>query len=311
MQRISVFLRTALALAGLAFVAHPFAAAQSAMDQFNSVYGSKSSAAGPQGPASSGTAISMEQVQKVGRKLDILGVYPGMPVKAAIGAIHAHNPAFTPTPESFKMSDVLDQTFTSHIHFRSPPEPNSGGVSPEIMDIQLTMQPMQPYVVQVVRNIQYNDSNNPTLTTTIAALRTKYGHESDSTPADPTHTDKFYWYYDENGQQVTGAAAKTLTAGACSYDADMKSSIVNGFDGQGSCAHYNYLVVEVHEVYPGSKNRLGQLMPPGLVRGMDLKAESIPLHVESAAATRKMLFAAREGRQQQEKKAAGKNKPVL
>ncbi len=121
---------------------------QSAMDQFNSVYGSKSSNAGSTGTAPRGSAESMDQIAKTGHKLDIVGVYLGMPAKAAIADIHANNPRLSTGPTSFKMNDVPDQTFTSRVLFQNPIE--GGGL--EIITIELTTQPMRPFVAQVSRH---------------------------------------------------------------------------------------------------------------------------------------------------------------
>lgn len=286
-------------------------AQQSAMDQFNSVYGSKSSTAAPTGAAPGGSTVSIDQVARIGHKLDIVGVYLGMPVKAAISALHAHNQNLAPQPQSFKMTDVPDQTFTSRILFQTSIQ----GGGQEIVTIDLTTQPMQPYIAQVSRYFQFNESNHPTVEATVAALRTKYGHESDFKPKDVTNTYTFFWFYDERGQQVTGPAAKMLSSTCGGVNGpEMQSLIVNGFDGRTGgqdCSQYSVLEATVEEWGPRRTNRLGQSEPPGLVFQMRIGARSIPLQIASADATRKMLFAAREARQSNQKKAAGQNKPEL
>ncbi len=284
---------------------------QSAMDQFNSVYGSKSSTAGSTGTAPGGSAVSIDQIAKIGHKLDIVGVYLGMPAKAAIADIHAHNPRLSIEPNSFKMNDVPDQTFTSRVLFQTSIQ--VGGL--EIITIELTTQPMQPLVAQVYRHFQFNESNHPTVEATVAALRAKYGHESDSRPKDATHTYTFFWFYDEGGQQVTGQAAKMLSNTCTALNGpEMQSMIVNGFDGKNAgqdCSQYSVLEATVEEWGPRRTNRQGQSEPPGLVFQMDIGARSIPLQIAGSDATRKMLFAAREARQSNQKKAAGQNTPVL
>ncbi len=114
---------------------------------------------------------------------------------------------------------------------------------------------------------------------------------------------------------MTGQAAKMLS-NTCTglNDPEMQSMIVNGFDGKNAgqaCSQYSVLEAIVEEWGQRRTNRLGQSEPPGLVFQMDIGARSTALQIAGSDATRKMLFAAREARQSNQKNAAGQNKPVL
>jgi hypothetical protein len=308
MQKRFFSLTVCAALASV-FPLSPASAQQSAMDQFSSVYGSRSSTTGAPDATPGGPAVSLTQVEKIGHKLDIVGVYLGMPVKAAIATVHAHSPGLAPEPTSFKMSDVPDQTFTTNILFRSHTQEGA-----ENIGLNLTTQPMQPVIMSVSRYVMYTESNHPTLAATIAAFRAKYGQESTSIPKDVTNTYNYFWIYDRSGQQLTGQAAKMISSACAGISNDMKSSILEGFDGRiagQDCSEYSYLRAEIEEWGPRRTNRLGQSEPPGLVFQMRIIARSIPLQIAGSDATRKMLFAARAARQVQQKKAASQNKPVL
>jgi hypothetical protein len=255
--------------------------------------------------------LSSPAMTELYRKLDVGGVWLGMPADAAQAAIKQRAPALLVEPHRFGFSDLPQTTLTDTIVFRPQRDDLS---TEERIRLGLTMQPMQPAALSVFRHTRYDEKNAPTLANTVAALRAKYGHESVATSRDAVHETVYIWIFDATGRQVTPALRDNVVQWCGMNDVESPlPSVKSGYGATQSfdCSPYTVLRATLEEWSSRRTNRVGQEMPPGLLFQMDVMSISNPLLKSSSDATRQMLVTARAERQQKEKSAAGKNVPVL
>lgn len=265
-------------------------------------------------PAATLVNVDSSTLKAVNRKIEVGGVWLGMPADAAQTAVLKRNPKFAAEPHHFGFAETPNTLFTDSIAFqvRNPTSYAQGDTG---MSMGLVLQPMPSAVATIVRHLEYDETNAPTIAATIQALLAKYGPASMVLPKDATDRTQYLWIFDGSGKLVKTTNAYGFPAGCAQL---VPSSVLTLLRDPGhvsiaasNCATYTTLQAEVYEWNSSRKLRNGQTMPPGVLFQLTVTAISYPLLNESANATRNMLVAARNGEQQQKKNALKKNAPVL
>ena len=129
----------------------------------------------------------------------------GMPADEAIATLKSQGYLANPAPEvgvfSFGISQVPEQAFVGGAAgFLG----NTAGSITTTVNLNFTMYPNPPVVSAIERRMVYPESKAPTMATTLAALRKKYGPESKT-----TH-ETLFWFYDHQGHRLSKAAIDHL-----------------------------------------------------------------------------------------------------
>lgn len=261
-----------------------------------------SAAADPSSPA----------LQAVNRKLEVGGVWLGMPADAAQATILKRNPKLTANPHHFGFAETQNTSYTDQIVFSEHVPDYSNTV--ETMNLGLTLQPMPLQVAYITRHTQYSETQAPTIANTVEALRAKYGLESVILPKDPTSTTTYIWFFDGSGKQIKptdrfGSIAACGQSSPSTVLSMLKQNEPSTVDQY--CSNLTVLAAALEEWTPRRTLHNGQTMPLGVLFQMSVTAISNPLLQKSTAETRNMLISARKGEQQQKKNSANKNVPTL
>lgn len=251
-------------------------------------------------------------LQAVDRKLEVGGVWLGMPADAAQAAILKRNPKLAANPHRFGFAETPNTSYTDQVVFSEHVPDYSSTV--ETMGLGFTLQPMPLQVAYITRHTQYSETQAPTIANTVEALRAKYGPESVILPKDPTSTTTYIWFFDGSGKQIKptdrfGSIAACGQSSPSTVLSMLKQNEPSTVDQY--CSNLTVLAAALEEWTPRRTLHNGQTMPPGVLFQMSVTATSNPLLQKSTADTRNMLTAARKGEQQQKKSSANKNVPIL
>ena len=256
--------------------------------------------------------LSSPGLQAANRKLEVGGVWLGMPSDAAQTIILKRNPKLTANPHRFGFPETPNTMFTDQVVFSAKVPDYSGTV--ETMNLGLTLQPIPLEVAFVSRHTEYSETDAPTIANAVEALRAKYGPESVVLPKDPTSTTTYIWFFDGSGKQVK-PTDRFGTIAACGQSSPstvllmLKQNQPSTVDQY--CSNLTVLTAALEEWTPRRTLHNGQTMPPGVLFQMSVTAISNPLLQKSTTDTRNMLIAARNGEQQKKKGTADKNVPTL
>jgi hypothetical protein len=154
-----------------------------------------------------GTAEATAKIASKAGFVDVVGVKLGMPLKAAIDALKAHNPNLAMEPLTMPPYEalpgvVMTPALSSKKYTATP------GPEKETVGLLVTMSPNEPFVWGVMRELWYEkEDGRPTIETLLGGLRQKYGQESFKDVGT-----RLIWMYDTQGQQVSEAKAKEILA---------------------------------------------------------------------------------------------------
>ena len=159
-------------------------------------------------PADWGTPEGTEAILKVTPKLSAGDFYLGMPPDEALAKIKSLGLVINPQDNYyFKIRQIPDQTINGGVSAvikevltgLMPADPKK---TQEQITLNFTMYPNQPVVSSIRRILGIMDeSKAPTIGNTLAALRKKYGSETDT---DRRKLD-FYWVFDYQGRPLSKA----------------------------------------------------------------------------------------------------------
>jgi hypothetical protein len=162
-----------------------------------------STAAASQGftpTAETGTPQLTASLASAAGFLDVNGVRLGMKAGDALAVLHSHNGLLKITQETYTHELIPGQTLVSGIHAQVP---LVAGQIFERFEIALSTQPSDSYVMAVAREVHYPPGKQPTYTSAIEGMRSKYGKENFVPRAAPTGPG-FFWILDQQGHPVQG-----------------------------------------------------------------------------------------------------------
>ena len=137
--------------------------------------------------------------------IDVVGVKLGMPLKAAIDTLKAHNPNLAMDPLTIPPYEALPGVVMTP-SMSSKKYTATSGPEKETVSLLVTMSPNEPLVWGVMRELLYEkEDGRPTIETLLGGLRQKYGQESFKDVST-----RLIWMYDVQGKQVPEAKAKEI-----------------------------------------------------------------------------------------------------
>jgi hypothetical protein len=144
---------------------------------------------------------SRNEIAPLADRLDIVGVKIGMPLAQAIQALNTHNPKFN--------------IKTGEIQFANVSTPNAWFVvaedqlSHEFVQLHLALPPQQSVVTEIVRYVALPKGKEPTITSVMESLQSKYGKDFVRINREPT-----LYVLRLDGQPVVQPSKQ----GGCYYD---------------------------------------------------------------------------------------------
>jgi hypothetical protein len=152
-----------------------------------------------------GTAEATAKIAAKAGFIDVVGVKLGMPLKAAIDTLKAHNPNLAMDPLTMPPYEALPGVVMTPA-LSSKKYTATSGPEKETVSLLLTMAPNEPFVWGVMRELFYEkEDERPTIETLMGGLRQKYGQESFKDVGT-----RLIWMYDTAGQQMPEAKAKEI-----------------------------------------------------------------------------------------------------
>ena len=145
-----------------------------------------------------------------GISLDVVGIRPGMTVKAAMLALRADNPRLTIVP-SLRQFEGFAEPLMSAVMGSEKVEAGQNSIlrGAEDVEILFTMPPNQEAVWGVKRTYYFATAERPSLQNTLDALHKKYGPESMPPDPDPRNITKVIaWVYDSQGRPLGARGAQ-------------------------------------------------------------------------------------------------------
>lgn len=261
-------------------------------------------------PAAAPVNVDSPALKALYHKLDVGGLQMGMTLQEARAVLHQRYPSFTENQERpYVFTDLPQTEFLPQIVLAPGGHTDDGN-----MYIGLTIPPMQPVVLSILRNTGYERDHAPTVDNTVAALRAKYGPESKMTPITQWDQLELIWVFDGAGNQVPGRDVERFL-GVC---APMYREPAAGFVSNpetitwsANCKSSTILKATVANYVGNLTNSQGQSLPQGLVRRIEVDAISFPLFMKTIGEARQMVLAAKDANLKKTKKAADQNVPTL
>ena len=233
--------------------------------------------------------------------LDVVGIKLGMPVKTAVTAIKASNPRLTVQEDTFQL-EGFDQVVLSSIVASVSGE---AGKDTEQFSLGITMPPSPQVVWGVRRTYTYAPQNMPSTALTMGALRKKYGPESIPVDPDPRNLTKaMIWVFDPQGRPVAPARAHSLYM-ACDAplsNAFQTTAISNELAGGRMPVECDSVVMISASVQSSSNVVPGSIVVGNLI----VQVANGPAYRASIEATRRVVMAAVNGRQNKQKEEINK-----
>jgi hypothetical protein len=160
----------------------------------------------PQPSADFGTPEATARIAAQAGFLDVVGVKLGLPLKAAVEAVKAHNANLKLEPQHKLEFEALPGVVMTPVmaSTKNVSQPSDPGA--EYMGLLLTYQPNETFVYGVWRDFWFSkQENRPPVDTILAGLRKKYGPESVR-----DENTLLIWLFDAQKQQVMGPKAKDI-----------------------------------------------------------------------------------------------------
>jgi hypothetical protein len=253
-------------------------------------------------PANFGTAEGTNAIIKAAPKLSAGDFTLGMPADEAIAKMKAMG--MLQGDESyanryFSMAHIPDHPLLGSV---------SGANDKEHIDLSLTMYPSAPAVSGIRRVTQFAEGTWPTVETTLAALRKKYGPETNK----DAHDNALYWLFDYQGHKLNAAQYGILSRDNCQEDepnirfaigeTDVGRRVSEGVPvgppgsrsvGSAECMNVIVMKAVIGVVDAGSHMNLTadqgwDKINGSLVRGLDVFISDLPMYVSSITATRNL-----------------------
>lgn len=286
----------------------------SVLDDINSVFGdgtSQAPAARAQGPAGkAAAAVGSAAIARIGATFDVAGVRLGMPAAVAEKQVMAVDTRFQPRPDDFVLTDMPGVTLRSGITYTQATQ-----TTVHSLTLGLTLAPKTVQVWGIGRIQTFEESELPSLATTLQALRAKYGPEVARDDSEIQHQLKLIWILDENGNAVQGAQAKIVAkacAGVGTSSQSSRSDVTGGWVPSSiDCSTYSFLSARLDEWPPTRRDRGGRLKAPGLLLQLETEAMCYPLRRASYEATTTAAERMMKQREGSEKSKAAQRVPVI
>ena len=138
--------------------------------------------------------------------VDVVGVKLGMPLKAALDLLKAHNGNLVMEPVTIPPYEALPGVAMNPLLASKKNTNTPSSQEKEYVGLLVTMAPSEPFVWGMWREVSYEkEESRPTIETIMAGLRKKYGQESIKDVGT-----RLIWMYDAQGQQVMKAKADEI-----------------------------------------------------------------------------------------------------
>jgi hypothetical protein len=168
------------------------------------------------------------------------------------------------------------------------------------------------------RIVTYDEHALPSVTTTLAALRKKYGEETSRNEGSPGSSQTLIWIYDGDGNRLVGNRVGIVADGCTRLgvsSGNSRADVQYGYEKNVltsiDCSTYSFLTAKLEEYSPTQKDLSGGYKPPGLLRALMLQAICYPLRRANYEATSIFLDQVRQQRDHKEQGDAAKRVPVL
>ena len=206
----------------------------------------------PQPSADFGTLEATAKIAAKAGFLDVVGVKLGMPLKAAVDAVKAHNPNLKLEPQAKLEFEALPGVVMTPVLASTKNVSTAADPGAEYMGLLLTYQPNEAFVYGVWRDVWFSKpGSRPTVDTILTGMRKKYGAES------VNEDTLLLWVFDAQKQQVMGPKAKEIwqkcanhwMTGATYDQGNILRQVTRGYyivsdgrDYQGGICHSHSLV---------------------------------------------------------------------
>ena len=126
---------------------------------------------------------------------DIIGIYPGMPLRDAVKILQQHDAKADLTIASTTISQLGSTAVPTFLHLR-----DAAGL--DVIQVWITLPPNEQVVWAAARRMQFAAGHEPTVPGTLSALRQKYGPESSLAGV------RLTWYLDGHRTRLDGHVAE-------------------------------------------------------------------------------------------------------
>lgn len=248
----------------------------------------------PQPSADFGTPEATAKIAAKAGFLDVVGIKLGLPLKAAVDAVKAHNSNLKLEPQAKLEFEALPGVVMTPViaSTKNVSQPSDPGA--EYLGLLLTYAPNEAFVYGVWRDFWFTkQESRPPVDTIVAGLRKKYGPESVR-----NEDTLLLWLFDAQMQQVMGAEALDIwkkcanhwMTGAVYDQGNILRQVTRGYyivndgrDYHGGICHSHSLVQATY-----SADR-----PPGasqpLIMNVKVQASNRQLEASGVTATNALL----------------------
>jgi hypothetical protein len=137
--------------------------------------------------------------------VDVVGVKLGMPLKAALDMLKAHNSNLVMEPVTLPPYEALPGVVMTPWLASKKNTNMPSSEEKESVGVLVTVTPSEPFVWAMWREVWYEkEDSRPTVDTILTGLRKKYGQES------MNEGTRLTWLYDSQGQQVVKPKANEV-----------------------------------------------------------------------------------------------------
>lgn len=218
---------------------------------------------------------------------DMLGIYPGMPARAARAVLQKHSSQY----------QVQDNT---------PPETGFSLMIPDpqhrdITTVDLTQAPNEPAVWRISRGQTLSNLDQMSVQALLTAVREKYGKETISQDHGGGGL-YLYWIFDPNGRLLASADAALTACNPASFSVLMRNHSPISPTGPEQVCYRSFFAVVAQ------LNRGGN---PELLQAYNVQLVNLPYAFVAATNTLKVDNNAAEKERQKQMKKANDNKPVF
>jgi hypothetical protein len=262
-----------------------------------------------------GTPEATAKIAAKAAFVDVIGVKLGMPLKAALDVVKAHNSNLAMEPLTLPPYEALPGVQMTPL-VQSQRYTSTSGPEKEYVGLLVTTAPSEPLVWGVMRELWYEkEDTRPTIDTILGALRQKYGPELLNEQI------RLTWIYDAQGQLVSKAKANEIMSKCAShwivglgmtgqrlipdyFGRTVVRSYYHSSYGKDSFDGLCHLHSIVQAEYQ-AQNPIGKTSPP-LVTNIKLNATNRQLEVSGLTAAHGLLIREATKLAEQRKGEAGK-----
>ena len=258
----------------------------------------------PQPSGDFGTPEATAKIAANAGFLDVVGVKLGMPLKAALEAVKAHNANLKLAPQSKLEFEalpgvVMTPVIASTKNVSTPSDPGA-----EYLGLLLTYAPNEAFVYGVWRDVWFNKpESRPPVDTILGGMRKKYGPESAKEDA------LLIWLFDAQRQQVMGAKATDIwkkcanhwMTGAAYDQGNITRQVTGGYYSVSDGKDYHGGICHSHSVVYA---RYSADMTPGASQPliMNVKVSAANHQLEASGVTATNMLLTREANKLAEKR---------